>query len=71
MLGNLMKVFLQYGDMKAAVQVMLKITVMKNELTTVVPANTLTLFLNKCIECKDTPMALVHLPSFSFLFVLL
>ena len=59
MLGNLMKVFLQYGDMKAAIQVMHKISAIKNELRTVVSANTLNLFLNKCIECKETPTALV------------
>ena len=59
MLGNLMKVFLQYGDMPAAMDVMMKVTVMKNELPSVLPVKTLTLFVDKCIEYKNAPMALV------------
>lgn len=59
MLGNLVKVFLQYDDVNSANEVMIKVNTLKNQLSTYFPVATLNTFIDKCIERQDSAMALV------------
>lgn len=68
MLGNLTKVFLQYGDVLAANEIMLKVNTLKNQLSSFFPFPTLSKFVDVCIERDDAAMGLVSL-QFYFLLV--
>lgn len=63
MLGHTMKVFLQYGKIKAAVEVMNKIHVSKNRLSSFVPYDILDLMVDSCIQTDNTSTALVNLTA--------
>ena len=60
MLGHTMKVLLQYGKMKAAVEVMVKIHESKNRLSSFVPCDILTLMLDSSIQTNSTSTAMVN-----------
>jgi len=59
MLGHTMKVFLLHGKVKAAVEVMSKIHVSKNRLTSFVPCDILSLMLNSCIQTDNASTAMM------------
>ncbi|EFX86877.1 hypothetical protein DAPPUDRAFT_221711 [Daphnia pulex] len=59
MLGNLMKVFLQYGDLDSADEVMMKVNQLKNQLSSYFPLATLNIFVEKCIERQNSATALM------------
>lgn len=59
MLGNLTKIFLQYGDFASAKNVMIKVNSLKNLMSSFIPISTLNQFMDKCIEQNDSAMALV------------
>ena len=59
MLGNLAKIFLQYDDVDSANEVIMKVHSLKNQLSTYFPVATLTTYIDKCIECQNSAMALV------------
>lgn len=69
MLGNLTKVFLQYGDVASANQMMIKAHTSKNQLSSFFPVATLNKFIETCIERNDGAMALVRFELPSFLIV--
>nr|CAH0102877.1 unnamed protein product [Daphnia galeata] len=59
MLGNLAKVFLQHDDVDSANEVIMKVHTLKNQLSTYFPVATLTTYIDKCIECQNSAMALM------------
>lgn len=61
MLGNLTKVYLQYGDVASANAIMIKVNTLKNQLSSFFPMATLNKFFESCIERQDSAMALVRL----------
>lgn len=64
MLGNLTKVYLQYGDVPSANEIMVKVSTLKNQLSSFFPAATLNKFIDANIERQDAAMALVPLIIF-------
>ena len=61
MLGHTMKVFLVHGKIKAAVEVMNKVHVSKNRLTSFVPFDILNLMVDSCIQTSNASVAMVSL----------
>lgn len=59
MLGNLVKVYLQYGDVESANQAMTKANTLRSSLTTFMPSATVERFFDSCIQRRDSAMALV------------
>ena len=58
-LGNLMKVFLQYGDFSAAIEAMAKTYALRSKLSNFVPVSALDLLVETCIAEKVVEPALV------------
>ena len=56
-----MKVFLVHGKIKAAVEVMNKVHVSKNRLTSFVPFDILNLMVDSCIQTSNASVAMVSL----------
>ncbi len=65
MLGNLMKVFLQYGDFSAAIEAMAKTYALRSKLSNFVPVSALDLLVETCISEKAVEPALVSLSCLS------
>ncbi len=63
MLGNLTKVYLQYGDVPSANEIMVKVSTLKNQLSSFFPVATLNKFIDANIERQDAAMALVRIFS--------
>ena len=61
MLGNLTKVYLQYGDVPSANEILVKVNMLKNQLSSFFPVPILNKFIDVSIERQDAPMALVCL----------
>jgi len=59
MLGHTMKVFLVHGKIKAAVEVMNKVHVSKNRLTSFVPFDILNLMVDSCIQTSNASAAMM------------
>ncbi|KZS11201.1 protein PTCD3 homolog, mitochondrial isoform X1 [Daphnia magna] len=59
MLGNLAKLFLQYGDVASANAIIIKVHTLKNQLSSFFPVATLNKFYESCIERQDSAMALM------------
>lgn len=65
MLGNLAKLFLQYGDVASANAIIIKVHTLKNQLSSFFPVATLNKFYESCIERQDSAMALVRFYTIS------
>lgn len=59
MLGNLVKVYLQYGDFDSANRAMTKLNSLRSSLTTFMPSAIVEKFFDACVQRQDSAMALV------------